>query len=336
MDEIIDRRDESIDVESIMKKIKENIRRRKEFGILRTGSIDNNGISMEQYNTSPDIGFITGRSYIGNYSYLIRSHRGFIGKLLVKGRQMVHDEVKRYVDPIFLQQSEWNTAAARILKENEQRSLILLDRVKQIEQHIQSDIRISRTDEKHVKILTEEELQVIIQFHEPFIHLIQTYAILSAKDNIPKVIEMGLNTGAISIFLSRDCNFNVFGIDNSIEIIYTNFANNKKLGGSTRFMQYDSADLGSIKEKFFDVAFSQDLSKHLDGHSMMMKLSNHLKIANYYVFSVPSINAPSNEHQNEQIMSLDDWRILLETTGFNILRLEYYHADRYIVGVIGQ
>ncbi len=39
--------------------------------------------------------------------YIIKSHRPIIGRFLVWGRKLVIDEVKRYIDPIFLKQTEF-------------------------------------------------------------------------------------------------------------------------------------------------------------------------------------------------------------------------------------
>lgn len=46
---------------------------------------------------------------INNKYYQIESHRFIIGSLLVKGRQLVHGEVRRYLDPIIMMQNELNS-----------------------------------------------------------------------------------------------------------------------------------------------------------------------------------------------------------------------------------
>ena len=43
-----------------------------------------------------------------NDGYVISSHRPILGKALVKGRELVHGEVRRYLDPIISQQTELN------------------------------------------------------------------------------------------------------------------------------------------------------------------------------------------------------------------------------------
>jgi O-antigen chain-terminating methyltransferase len=52
---------------------------------------------------------------IQNDSYHISSHQPVIGPVLVHGRYLVHDEVRRYVDPVIFQQTQFNANTLRIL-----------------------------------------------------------------------------------------------------------------------------------------------------------------------------------------------------------------------------
>jgi O-antigen chain-terminating methyltransferase len=52
---------------------------------------------------------------IQNDPYLITSHQPVIGSVLVRGRQLVNSEVRRYIDPVILQQIEFNANTVRIL-----------------------------------------------------------------------------------------------------------------------------------------------------------------------------------------------------------------------------
>ncbi|MCJ7443812.1 MAG: class I SAM-dependent methyltransferase [Methanotrichaceae archaeon] len=58
---------------------------------------------------------------IENKDYLISSHRPISGRILVRGRGLVHGEVKRYVDPIVEGQSLFNKSTSRILLEDGRR-----------------------------------------------------------------------------------------------------------------------------------------------------------------------------------------------------------------------
>ncbi|WP_096712007.1 MULTISPECIES: methionine biosynthesis protein MetW [Methanohalophilus] len=110
--------DDEIDVEEIMKKIKDNIRMRKEAGVYPQDGIEMGpaGNSPEcSTNVQRDLEYINANWDIQNNSYFISSHRPVVGKPLVKGRELVHGEVRRYVDPIIWKQTEFNGSTARYL-----------------------------------------------------------------------------------------------------------------------------------------------------------------------------------------------------------------------------
>ncbi len=118
---------EEINVEEIMQKIRENIERRKENEDLREKEIRDSYQHQDQImnqNTNPprwvdeirrDLDYINWSWDIQNDSYLISSHRPVIGKMLVEGRNIIHGEVKRYVDPVINKQREFNESVLRIL-----------------------------------------------------------------------------------------------------------------------------------------------------------------------------------------------------------------------------
>jgi len=79
-----------------------------------------------------DLDEIESCGQIKNQGYRISSHRPVIGKALVKGRELINKEVRRYVDPMVAEQNEFNALAARLLKENVQRVEALDEKVKEI------------------------------------------------------------------------------------------------------------------------------------------------------------------------------------------------------------
>lgn len=120
MDEnIIEIRDEEINVGEIMEKIRENIRRKQLSGELPP--------DPDSIIVSPSKNCQTGESVqrnlsyvstcwdIQNNSYIINSHHPYLGTFLIKGRQLVHGEVKRYVDPIAYKQSLFNQSTEILL-----------------------------------------------------------------------------------------------------------------------------------------------------------------------------------------------------------------------------
>jgi SAM-dependent methyltransferase len=136
----IEIRDEEINVEEIMQKIRENIRRRQATGELPSDTV------LEHLSTSKncggcelgeaihrDLSYINSNWDIRNDSYFIGSHHPYIGKFLIKGRQLVYGEVCRYVDPMISRQTEFNTCAARIITQESQRYAELNEHQQQLE-----------------------------------------------------------------------------------------------------------------------------------------------------------------------------------------------------------
>ena len=127
-DNTIEIRDDEINVEEIMAKIRENIRRRRAAGELPTdpdsviGSPSKNCYAGESDNIiQRDLSYINSNWDIHNNSYYISSHHPYIGKFLVKGRQLVHGEVRRYIDPMISRQTEFNASTVRIITRASQR-----------------------------------------------------------------------------------------------------------------------------------------------------------------------------------------------------------------------
>jgi O-antigen chain-terminating methyltransferase len=107
--------DEEIDVEEIMRKIRENIRKRRESGVYTEEMKDLIDEPLQTADTGEsnidhlrqELNYIN-RDWDTRAEYSISSHRRFIGWLLIKGRQLVHCEVRRYVDLIVGKQIEFN------------------------------------------------------------------------------------------------------------------------------------------------------------------------------------------------------------------------------------
>ena len=103
-----------------MEKIRENIDKRKKEGIYTENEPE---IMGETFSAASPIkrDIPEGLEFINccdicNESYTISSHRPFMGKFLVEGRKMVHGEIRRYVDPMFQKQREFNFGVADVVK----------------------------------------------------------------------------------------------------------------------------------------------------------------------------------------------------------------------------
>jgi SAM-dependent methyltransferase len=119
-DNTIEIRDDKIDGEEIMIKIRKNIRRRQAAGELPPdpdsviGYPSNDcAVGRSDDAIEGDLSYCKSNWDIHNKNYIIRSHRPYIGKFLIKGRQLIHEEVRRYVDPIISRQTEFNASTVR-------------------------------------------------------------------------------------------------------------------------------------------------------------------------------------------------------------------------------
>ena len=150
-DNTIEIRDDEINVEEIMQKIRENIRRRQAAGELPPdiatpiepslcASTGSNIDALLQH----DLLYINSNWDIHNNSYFISSHRSYIGNVLVKGRQLVHGEVRRYVDPMISRQTEFNASGVRLLNQTSQKCAEL-------------ELKISRQDEELTQKISQQE-----------------------------------------------------------------------------------------------------------------------------------------------------------------------------------
>jgi O-antigen chain-terminating methyltransferase len=155
-DNTIEIRDDEINVEEIMENIRKNIQKRQAAGELPpnpdsiNASPSMNCHAGESDDTNQrDLYSINSNWDIRNTSYSISSHRPSIGKFLVKGRQLVHSEVRRYVDPMIFRQTEFNSSIVRIITRQQE-----LETAFSSFQH-ESDKKIAELNSK-IEFSTEE------------------------------------------------------------------------------------------------------------------------------------------------------------------------------------
>jgi 2-polyprenyl-3-methyl-5-hydroxy-6-metoxy-1,4-benzoquinol methylase len=127
-DNTIEIRDDEINVEEIMVKIRKNIQMRQAAGELPKdpdaviGVPSMNCIEGESDDIiQRDLTYVNSNWDIHYNNYVISSHHPYIGKFLLQGRQLVHGEVRRYVDPMISRQTEFNASAVRIITQTSQR-----------------------------------------------------------------------------------------------------------------------------------------------------------------------------------------------------------------------
>lgn len=112
--------DEEIDVEKIMAQIRENIRKRKAEGVYPDNRVETipplpKKTLVRTADMNEDLAYLNENWDIQNNTYVISSHRPVAGRLLVKGRELINSEVKRYVDPAISRQTDFNGSTVRSL-----------------------------------------------------------------------------------------------------------------------------------------------------------------------------------------------------------------------------
>jgi SAM-dependent methyltransferase len=333
-------KDDNIDVQDIMRQIRKNIEGRKSQGaytkedeaLVNTPCI----IDYTKQRDAKDIQDLIDNSSL-DYDYSITSHRKIFGPIIVKGRQLVNGEVKRYVDPRLMKQSFFNKKLISIIEEqqnNHQKEIRdLTDKVMKLESLMNSQFGGMSWQQFYSMDIKEDDLQGNVGHHREFISLIREYADKSAMGKTPRLIEVGLGTATFSIYLSRLSYYNV-GIDNDQFIVRKAIETNKKLGGYAKFMMMDAFDLGLFKDECFDVAFSQGTMEHFNNAEIVELLKKQLGAARYVLFSVPSVNWPRKEFGNERKMTIEEWKVLLNDQGMRILHLDYYQEKTQIACVI--
>ncbi len=126
--------DEEIDVEETMRKIKENIRKRKKRGAIAEENIEPSMVTppgetwTDAKNLQYNLDYINSNYDIHYDDYDISSHRKILRPFLIKGRELVHGEVSRYVDVIVANQNEFNaqmvSALNKIVERTDQLSAL--------------------------------------------------------------------------------------------------------------------------------------------------------------------------------------------------------------------
>lgn len=131
-------KDDEINVEEIMEKIRENIKERKESEDPKSAEEIEKVFSEVSpgARTPQESGIINSDYDIRNENYSISSHRPVLGAFLIKGRRLVHGEVKRYVDPVFQKQSQLNYNLAGVLSSAKEVADSCSDKVEQLKSEI--------------------------------------------------------------------------------------------------------------------------------------------------------------------------------------------------------
>ncbi len=188
--------------------------------------------------------------------------------------------------------------------------------------------------EFYSKEITKEDMEGNINHHRYFIDLIFDWANKRSDHHTLKLLEIGLGTATMSIYLSKR-SFEVVGLDLDPLIVAKAIETNNKLGGHAKFIAMDAFDLPKFfKENTFDIAFSQGTMEHFDNDALKKILEAQLAVAKHVIFSVPSVNWPREDFGNERKMTVEEWEKLLKDFRLMVNHISYYQEGDLHIAVV--
>ncbi|AFC99377.1 Methionine biosynthesis protein MetW [Methanocella conradii HZ254] len=208
---------EEINVEEIMKKIKENVYKKM---ALAQNTLEPRGAAcIDSVPENADLAYIRNNWYIHNNDYKISSHRKFVGPVLIKGRELVLGEIKRYMDPIISRQNDFNSHVANAIVDlNKERinlarqtmdniAVIIDSRTDEIKNEIKSQIKadiqaINEQTLASIKALNEQTTANISAANEKMMTSIE-----ALKFETESLIEDRI--GKLKVEVSNDANIKV-------------------------------------------------------------------------------------------------------------------------------
>ena len=136
--------DKGTNVDDVMRKIKESIKIRQAVNASTktedTSDSETKGDALHETENRKEWEYINSNWNIQNNNYFISSHRRILGKPLIKGRELVHGEVQRYIDPSLWKQREFNSCIVRILNRISERLGRVDDRIAQSQSSISDQV----------------------------------------------------------------------------------------------------------------------------------------------------------------------------------------------------
>jgi len=113
--------DDEICQEEILKKVRARVKKRQEMGAYNDSATLCLPAALDECDIKGDLSYIYENWDIQNKGYIISSHRPLMGTVLVKGRELVSGEFRRYIDPVLLKQSLVNAAVFRTIEAMDKR-----------------------------------------------------------------------------------------------------------------------------------------------------------------------------------------------------------------------
>lgn len=138
-----------------------------------------------------------------------------------------------------------------------------------------------------------------------------------------RALEIGSGTGLHSCFISY-FGVEVVSIDINQKVVKMAFSNARYYKAkNVSFVVADACNL-PFKDKVFNVCFSQGLLEHFSDSMIKNVILESSRVAERLIFSVPSINYPTQDFGNERLLNPRQWEALLSEFG---AKVRYYRLD---------
>ncbi|MCX6776175.1 MAG: class I SAM-dependent methyltransferase [Candidatus Micrarchaeota archaeon] len=319
----IEIRDKEIDVSEIMKKIRENIRkRRKEHEVIDAEVLERMDTKEPPFSLERELASINANWDVENKTYRISSHRKLMGPLLVKGRELVHGEVQRYVRPILWKQTEFNTSTMRILNRF---SKTIPEIKKQVDEQ-SANLSQTREDKDERADINYLEFENKFRGKEDDIKNKQEFYTKYFKSR-KNVLDIGCGRGEF-LELLKEKGVRATGIDNNKGMVYL-----CRKKGLNVIMSDAVEYLQSIPNSSIDGIFISHVLEHFKPKKIVefIKLANKkLKNGSYLVIGTPnplsffSLSHFSTDPSHVNPLNPLLMEFLLSSSGFNEVNVMFH------------
>ncbi|PWR71226.1 class I SAM-dependent methyltransferase [Methanospirillum lacunae] len=267
---------------------------------------------------------------IKNTDFNLVSSPNILSKIACKVRKFINTEVRNYVDPSLDNQSKVNFELCKSIVELEGRVCFL--------ENITDMINVREnlgSDKKNAPIsdgLIENNFNLCISTQSSLIRIIENTIDLNNSQH--HIAEYGLSDGFISIYLSKNYDSEIYGIDDSIEYITKCYCTNENLCGSVKYLLADNNTLNLIKSGYFDIIFSIGVLNNLSRIESYNLLNTLLRISKKVLFLVSLEGDPCSSFSERRLNSIEDWNEVLNDLICCKEYLSYDDDNTHIIGII--
>lgn len=354
-------KDEDIDIKNIKRQIRESIINRKKIctfpndveDIIKRPLLPPCDVPpQDEIDLSQHTNYINS-NWNMNVEYKISSHRPIIGRLLVWGRKLINNEVRRYVDILIGKQSKFNNDIVSNLKDSNAK-------INEVDSKINdSDIKINEIDNKideignkiNVKI-DEIENKIEENIYKQENHILHdgtiNYFLFEDRNrgtieeikkkqsiyieyfkNCQNVLDIGCGRGEF-LTLLRDSHINGKGIDIDEDMILYCKKNNLNVEkiGAIEFLQ-------SLKNKSLDGIFSSQVVEHLQPGELInliklcydkMQYDAHIALETINPSCLSAHTTFYKDLSHVRLISHETLKFILESVGFRNIEVKFLNS----------